>query len=156
MNRPGGTCTVNDTDRPEPLRRTPGPDKLNVLLPAPEPDAVSVVATGQLRLNDAEAERATVLGAGRTVDRDDDTGPGVGAGCCTGDWLERAGGVQAGELLGRGDGRAVLRWATVTRWVTRTVCLGVGELTAALLLSLAERLAATGGCGVAACWPAGL
>lgn len=146
MNRPAGTCTVNATDRPEPLRRTPGPAKLNVLLPAPDPVAVSVVATGQVRLNDAEAERATVLGAGRTDDRDDDvTGPGPGAGCCTGDWLERAGGVQAGELLARVEGRAVPRGPTVTRWVTRTVCLGAGEPAGALPRGAAEALAVGAG-----------
>ena len=132
--RPGCTCTVNDTDRPLPLRATPRPDRARTLLPAPLPLAVSVVATGQVRLNEADAEVATVLGADRTTDREDVTG--AGAGCCWAGWLDRAGADHTGELLTRTDGGE-----TVTRCVTRTV--GAGVLAAELLLGVAVAPAVT-------------
>lgn len=102
MNRPAGTFTVNDTDRPLPLRCTPGPDRTRLLLPVPLPEAVSVVATGQVRLNEADADFATVLGAGRATVRDDDIGPGTGA--CRAGWLDRAGADQVCALLTQAGG----------------------------------------------------
>lgn len=113
-----------------------------MLLPAPEPEAVSVVVTGQVSVNDAEADLAIVLGTDRTVERDDRTGTG----CRWTGRPDQAGAGRIDGLVTRAEERGPLGW-TVIRWVTRTVCLGVGELVTAPLFGgcAAVRLAVADG-----------
>ena len=63
VNVPGPTFTVKLGLAPAADLLTPGPKTRSWFVPTPLPEAVRVVATGQVRLNTADAAAATVLGA---------------------------------------------------------------------------------------------